>query len=51
MASEGFSRVVVPGLMLQSSSSRDHMLSCPRACGIFLKQGLNPCPMHWPADS
>ena len=21
------------------------------ACGIFLDQGLNPCPLHWQADS
>ena len=25
--------------------------SCgPQACGIFLGQGLNPCPLHWQAD-
>ena len=24
-----------------------HGLSCPTACGIFLDQGLNPCPLHW----
>ena len=21
------------------------------ACGVFLEQGLNLCPLHWPADS
>ena len=21
------------------------------ACGVFLDQGLNPCPLHWQADS
>ena len=26
-------------------------LSCPMACGIFLDQGSNPCPLHWQADS
>ena len=26
-------------------------LSCPMACGIFLERGLNPCPLHWQADS
>ena len=31
--------VVVPGL------------SCSEACGIFLDQGSNPCPLHWQADS
>ena len=31
----------------------DHWLSgCgTRACGIFLDQGLNQCPLHWQADS
>ena len=28
-----------------------HELSCSAACGIFLEQGLNPCPLHWQADS
>ena len=31
------SMVVAPGL------------SCSPACGIFLGQGLNPCPLHWRA--
>ena len=26
-------------------------LSCSAACGIFLNQGSNPCPLHWQADS
>ena len=26
-------------------------LSCSAACGIFLEQGPNPCPLHWQADS
>ena len=25
--------------------------SCPMACGIFLNQGSNPCPLHWQVDS
>ena len=25
-------------------------LSCPAACGIFLDQGSNQCPLHWQAD-
>ena len=25
--------------------------SYPAACGIFLDQGSNPCPLHWQADS
>ena len=28
-----------------------HELSCSAACGIFPDQGLNPCPLHWQADS
>ena len=28
-----------------------HGCSCLAACGIFLDQGLNPCPLHWQADS
>ena len=26
-------------------------LSCSAACGIFPYQGLNPCLLHWQADS
>lgn len=26
-------------------------LKCPVACGIFLVQGLSPCPLYWQADS
>ena len=25
--------------------------SCPEGCGIFLDQGLNPCPLHRHVDS
>ena len=28
-----------------------HGPSCSAACGIFPDQGLNPCPLHWQADS
>ena len=45
-------------LLLQSMGSRHagsvvvvHGLSCSAACGIFLDQGSNPCPLHWQADS
>ena len=44
--------VVVPGL--QSTGSvvvYQGLISCPVACGIFLDQGLNPCLLHWQADS
>ena len=32
-------------------SSCGHGLSCSVACGIFLDQGLNPCPLHWQMDA
>ena len=45
-------------LLLQSTSSRHagsvvvtHRPSCSTAFGIFPDQGLNPCPLHWQADS
>ena len=45
-------------VLLQSAGSRHagsavvvHGLSCPSACGIFLDQGSNLCPLHWQADS
>ena len=45
-------------LLLRSTGSRRtdsvvvaHRLSCSAACGIFPDQGLNPCPLHWQADS
>ena len=28
-----------------------HGLSCSTACGIFLDQELNPCPLHWQVNS
>ena len=28
-----------------------YRLSCSAACEIFPNQGLNPCPLHWQADS
>ena len=28
-----------------------HGLSGSTACGIFLDQGSNPCPLHWQVDS
>ena len=45
-------------LLLQSTGSRRagsvivaHGPSCSTACGIFPDHGLNPCPLHWQADS
>ena len=26
-------------------------ICCPTACGVFLDQGLNPCSLHWQADT
>ena len=45
-------------LLLWSTGSRRagsvvvaHGPSCSTACGIFPDQSLNPCPLHWQADS
>ena len=45
-------------LLLRSTGSRRagsvvvaHGPSCSAACGIFPDQGVNPCPLHWQADS
>ena len=45
-------------LLLRSTGSRRasstivaHGSSRSVACGIFLDQGSNPCPLHWQADS
>ena len=45
-------------LLLRSTGSRRagsvivaYGPSCSAACGIFLDQGSNPCPLHWQADS
>ena len=45
-------------LLLRSTGSRHagsvvvaHRPSSSAACGIFPDQGLNPCPLHWQADS
>ena len=45
-------------LLLRSTGSRRagsvvvaHGPTCSAACGTFPDQGLNPCPLHWQADS
>ena len=49
--------VVVPGLQSTGSVVLHGMWGPPRhvgssmACGILPDWGLNPCPLHWPADS
>ena len=47
------SLVVVHGLQGTWAQQLWHMGqgSCPMACGIFLGQGTNPCPLYWQADS
>ena len=51
-------RIVVASLVVEHGLQRAwasvvvvHGLSCPVTCGIFLDQGLNPCPLPWQADS
>ena len=43
--------VVACGLLSAGSVAVAHGLSFSAACGIFPGQGLNPCPLHWQADS
>ena len=43
--------VVAHGLQSTGSVVVAHGLSCSTACGIFLDQDLNPCPLHWQVDS
>ena len=43
--------VVACGLQRAGSVVAVHGLSCSMACGIFLGQGLNWCPLHCKADS
>ena len=39
------------GLLSTGSRLVAHRLCCFLTCGIFLDQGLNPCPLHWQVDS
>ena len=45
------SAVMVPRLWSTGSVVVVHEISCSSVYGIFLDQGLNPCPLHWQADS
>ena len=47
----GFSCCGAQALGTQASVAVVHGLSCSAACGIFLNQGSNPCPLHWHTDS
>ena len=59
--SRGYSLVAMHGLLITAASlvCRASMgsvvlvlgFSRPLACRIFPNQGLNPCPLHWQADS
>ena len=43
----GFSVQWLLSLQCVGSVVAAHGLSCSMACGIFLDQGSNPCPLHW----
>ena len=43
--------VAAPELESPGSIVLAHGLSCRQACGLFLDQGLNSCPLPWQADS
>ena len=45
------SLVAEPRLQTYRLSSCGSRASCSVACGIFLDQGSNPCPLNWQADS
>ena len=47
-ASEGYSGCGVWASPCSGSLVAEHRLICSVACGIFLDQGSNPCPLHWP---
>ena len=47
---QGYFLVVVVSLAVERRLYA-HRLSCPMSCRIFPDQGLNPCPLHWHADS
>ena len=65
MASKGYSLAAVCGLLIvvvsliekheiygvQASVVVVRRPSYPMACGIFLDQRLNQCPLHWQVDS
>ena len=38
-------------LQMRRLSNYGSRARCSVACGIFPDQGLNPCPLHWQADS
>ena len=40
-----------PWSLEQGSVVEVQGISCPEACGIFLDQESNPCPLQWQVDS
>ena len=47
----GFSCFGAQALGTWASVVVAHGLSCPEACGTFLDQGSNQCPLHCKVDS
>ena len=43
----GFSSCGSWAIQSEGSVVVAHRLRCSEACGIFLDQGLNPCPLQW----
>ena len=51
MASGGYIFTAEASLVVADFLVVVHRLSCSVACGIFLEQGLNLCPLHWLVNS
>ena len=51
VAEHGLQAQGLPQLLHMGSVVVEHGLCCPTACGIFLDQELNLCPLHPQADS
>ena len=51
VAARGLQQPWLAASRAQASVVVAHGLSCSAACGMFLDQGSNPCPLHWQADS
>ena len=51
VVAHGLSSCGSRALGARASVAVAHGLSCSVACGIFLDQGSNPCPLHWQTDS
>ena len=51
VAEYGLQSVQASVVVAYSSGVASYGFSCPEACGIFLDQGSNPCPLHRHVDS